>query len=303
MINKLIAKLLPYLPKRLIWIFSKRYIAGENIEAALRVSGELNNAGIMVTVDLLGENITKLSEAESYKQQYISLIKRYTTEGINGNFSVKPSMFGLLLDPEVCYENLREIVKTADLCNSFIRIDMEDSSCTSNEIILFRRLKNEFPNRVGLVLQAYLHRTLKDLSDLMDLHLNGSPLNIRLCKGIYIENEDISYKDSQQIRDHYVEDLKFMFQNEVYVGIATHDSYLINKAYELIDQYGVPKTNYEFQMLYGVTPKLSRSIVEKGHRMRVYIPFGNEWFNYSIRRLKENPNMVGHIIKALFIQK
>lgn len=303
MINKLIAKLLPHFPKRLIWIFSKRYIAGENIEAALRVSREVNNAGIMVTVDLLGENITKLSEAENYKQQYISLINRFTNEGINGNFSVKPSMFGLLLDTEVCYENLREIVKTADLCNSFIRIDMEDSSCTSNEIILFKRLKNEFPSRVGLVLQAYLRRTLKDLKDLMDLHNDSSPLNIRLCKGIYIENEDISFKDAQEIRNHFVEDLNFMLQNGVYAGIATHDSYLINKAYELIDHYGVPKTKYEFQMLYGVTTKLGRSIVDKGHRMRVYIPFGNEWFNYSIRRLKENPNMVSHIIKALFIRR
>ena len=136
MINKLIAKLLPYFPKRLIWVISKRYIAGGDIEAALCASRVMNKAGIMVTVDLLGENTINLTKAENYKQEYISLIKRFTTEGINGNFSVKPSMFGLLLDPETCYHNLREIVKTADLCNSFIRIDMEDSTCTSNEIIL-----------------------------------------------------------------------------------------------------------------------------------------------------------------------
>jgi len=303
MINKLIAKLLPYFSKQLIWVISKRYIAGEKIEDALRVSRELNNTGIMVTVDLLGENITNLTEAEVYKQQYIILIKRFTSEKISGNFSVKPSMFGLTLDLETCYQNLRDIVKTADLCDSFIRIDMEDSSCTSNEIIIFRRLKNEFPRRVGLVLQAYLHRTFKDIGDLMDLNQDGSPLNIRLCKGIYIESEAISFKDIQAIRDHYVEDLDFMLQNGIYVGIATHDKYLIEKAYKLIDQYQVPKNMFEFQMLFGVTPKLGRSIVEKGHRMRIYVPFGIQWFNYSIRRLNENPNMVTHIIKALFIRK
>lgn len=303
MINKIIAKLLPYFPKELIWVFSKRYIAGENIEDSLRISWEINNTGIMVTVDLLGENITNLAEAENYKLQYITLIKRYTSEKINGNFSVKPSMFGLLLDLEVCYQNLREIVKTADFCNSFIRIDMEDSSCTSNEITIFRKLKSEFPGRVGLVLQAYLHRTSDDLKGLMDLHQDDFLLNIRLCKGIYIENETISFKDSQQIRDHFVEDLSFMLLNGIYAGIATHDKYLIDRAYELIDQYNVPKDKYEFQMLYGVTPKLGQSIVENGHRMRIYVPFGIDWFNYSIRRLNENPNMVSHIIKALFIRK
>jgi proline dehydrogenase len=303
MINKLIARILPYFPKKLIWIVSKRYIAGEQIEDALRVSREMNKNGMLVTIDLLGENITSLSEAENYKLQYINLINRFSSEKINGNFSVKPSMFGLLLDLEVCYFNLREIVKTAEVCNTFIRIDMEDSSCTSNEIILFRRLKDEFPGRVGIVLQAYLRRTSNDIVELLDLHKEDSPLNIRLCKGIYVENEAISFKSFQQVRDHFTEDLEILFRNKVYVGIATHDKYLVDKAYELIDQYAVPSANYEFQMLYGVTPKLGRSIVEKGHRMRVYVPFGEEWSNYSLRRLKENPKMVSQIIKALFFKK
>lgn len=303
MINKFIASLLPYFPKQLVWIISKKYIAGENIEDALRISREINNSRMMVTVDLLGENITHLSEAENYKQQYITLIKRFILEKINGNFSVKPTMFGLLLDLETCYQNLREIVKTAEAGNSFVRIDMEDSSCTSNEIAIFRRLKSEFPNRVGLVLQAYLRRTFDDIKSLLDIHQNDSPLNIRLCKGIYIENETISFKNFQEIRDHYVEDLGFMLKNGIYVGIATHDKYLIDHAFKLIGQYEVSKANYEFQMLYGVTPKLGQSIVVKGHRMRIYVPFGIQWFNYSIRRLKENPNMVSHIIKAIFIRQ
>jgi proline dehydrogenase len=303
MINRLIAKLLPYVPKQLIWIISRRYIAGEHIEDALRVARAINNDGMMVTVDLLGENITSLSEAENYKLGYINLIKRFTSETINSNFSVKPSMFGLLLDFEVCYQNLRDILKTAELCNSFVRIDMEDSSCTSNEILLFRRLKNEFPRRVGIVLQAYLRRTSKDIGELLELHKEDSPLNIRLCKGIYIENEDISFKDHQIIRDHFIEDLSILLRNGVYVGIATHDKYLIDKAFELIYQYVIPITNYEFQMLYGVTPKLGLSVREKGHRMRMYVPYGKDWFNYSMRRLNENPRMVSHIIKALFFRK
>jgi proline dehydrogenase len=303
MINKLIAKVLPYFPKRLIWVISKRYIAGVDIKDALRLSQEMNDSGMMVTVDLLGEDIANLSEAEHYKEQYIELIKRFTLDKINGNFSVKPSMFGLQLDLEACYQNLYEIVKTADYCNSFVRIDMEDSNCTSNEIIIFRRLKNAFPGRVGLVLQAYMRRTQSDLEELLDLHNEGSPLNIRLCKGIYVENEVICFKNFREIRDHFIEDLRFMFQNGVFIGIATHDKYLIDKAYELIEYYKVPKEKYEFQMLYGVTPNLGRSIVERGHRMRVYLPFGREWFKYSIRRLNENPKMVSHIVKAIFLRK
>lgn len=303
MINKLIAKVLPYFPKRLIWVISKRYIAGVDIKDALRLSQEMNDSGMMVTVDLLGEDIANLSEAEHYKEQYIELIKRFTLDKINGNFSVKPSMFGLQLDLEACYQNLYEIVKTADYCNSFVRIDMEDSNCTSNEIIIFRRLKNAFPGRVGLVLQAYMRRTQSDLEELLDLHNEGSPLNIRLCKGINVENEVICFKNFREIRDHFIEDLRFMFQNGVFIGIATHDKYLIDKAYELIEYYKVPKEKYEFQMLYGVTPNLGRSIVERGHRMRVYLPFGREWFKYSIRRLNENPKMVSHIVKAIFLRK
>jgi proline dehydrogenase len=303
MINKLIAKMLPWFPEKIIWIFSKRYIAGEYISDALAESRKLNQRGVLVSVDLLGEYIKNFKEADYYKEQYINLIKRFTEEKIRGNFSVKPSMFGLLLDREACYRNLRDIVEVAETCNSFIRIDMEDSECTSHEIEIFRRLKSEFPNRVGLVLQAYLHRTLNDIENLLDLHNSDTPLNFRLCKGIYIEEANIAYKGYQEIRDHYVEDLRFMFQNGIYVGIATHDEYLIEKAYELIGQLKVPKDKYEFQMLFGVAPQLSRSISDSGHQMRIYVPYGKQWFGYSTRRLKENPEMVRHIIKALFVRR
>ena len=295
--------MLPYFPERVVWVFSKRYISGQDITDALAESRKLNQSGILVTVDLLGEYVNNLSEADHYKMQYIDLVNRFTVEKIEGNFSVKPSMFGLLLDKEACYLNIRAIVEAADKCNSYIKIDMEDSECTSDEFDIFRRLKSEFPNRVGIVVQAYMRRTLDDIKNLQDMHSPEAPLNFRLCKGIYIEDESIAYKGYQEIRDHYIEDLRYMLMNGIYACIATHDKYIIDKAYEIIEELKVSSDRYEFQMLYGVAPKLRKSIVDRGHKMRVYVPFGKQWFNYSTRRLKENPNMVWHILKAMIVRQ
>jgi len=302
MFNKFIAAILPYFPKKLIWIFSRSYISGESIDDAMRVSKDLNSKNIKVTIDVLGEFIKNLNEAETNKQEYLNLIDVANKNGIDGNFSVKPTSFGLLIDRDTCYRHLKEIVEKAASYNAFVRIDMEDSPCTTYEIDLFRRLKTEFPANTGLVLQAYLKRTLDDLKGLVDLNTETAPLSIRLCKGIYIEPETISFKDHDEINRHYLEDLEFIFQNKIHVGIATHDKFLIENAYKLISKYEVPKHLYEFQMLYGVTPNLRQSIVDKGHTMRVYVPFGEEWFGYSTRRLKENPKMASHIIKAIFVK-
>ncbi|MFO7613948.1 MAG: proline dehydrogenase family protein [Bacteroidales bacterium] len=300
MFNKMIAAILPYMPKSFVWIFSRRYIAGKKIEDAIRASRELNEEGIMVTVDLLGEFITRLDEAESNKNEYLEIIDTFIRENIDGNFSLKPTMFGLLIDKDICYRNIREIVAKAASYDNFIRIDMEDSQCVDLEIELYRKLKAEFPKHVGLVVQAYLKRTLKDLESLMDLHTPDNPLNYRLCKGIYVEPAEIAYKKYEEINQHFLEDLEYMFRQGMYPGIATHDKPLVEGAYRLIEKYHVPKDKYEFQMLYGVTPELRKSIVEKGHRMRVYVPFGEQWFAYSTRRLKENPRMAWLIIRALF---
>jgi proline dehydrogenase len=300
MFNKFIASILPYFPKKFIWIFSKSYISGETIEDAMRVSKEFNRNKIKVTLDVLGEFIKTLEEAEENKEEYLNLIDVTFRSGVDGNFSVKPTSFGLLIDREVCYRYIREIVAKAASYNSFIRIDMEDSPCTDMEIELFRRLKTEFPGNVGLVVQAYLKRTLNDIKGLSDLNSEKYPLNFRLCKGIYIEPEAIAYKDYEEVNQHFLEDLEYMFKNKIYAGIATHDKPLVDGAYKLIKKYNVQGNMYEFQMLYGVTPKLRESIVNEGHTMRVYVPFGVKWFGYSTRRLKENPKMASHIIKALF---
>jgi proline dehydrogenase len=300
MFNKIIAAILPYFPKKFIWIFSKSYISGETLDDAMRVSKELNIKSIKVTLDVLGEFIKTLDEAEANKKEYLNLVEVSYKNHINGNFSVKPTSFGLLIDKEICYNHIREIVAKASTYNGFIRIDMEDSPCTDDEIALFRRLKADFPANVGLVVQAYLRRTLKDVEQMIDLNSPEIPVNYRLCKGIYVEHESIAFKKYEEINQHYLEDLEFMFRNRIYVGIATHDKPLVEGAYNLIRKYNVPKNMYEFQMLYGVTPKLRESIVNEGHTMRVYVPFGKQWFGYSTRRLKENPKMASHIIKAVF---
>jgi len=300
MFNKLIVLILPYLPKSFIWLFSKRYIAGQTLEDAIEVCRTLNSQGIKTTIDILGEFIKNLSEAEENKKEYLHVIEVTQKNKIDGNYSLKPTMFGLLLDKEVCYRHIREIVVMASEYNSFVRIDMEDSACTDLEIELFRKLKIEFPKNVGLVLQAYLKRTLQDFNDLIDLNTPETPLNYRLCKGIYNEPKALAFKEPGVINSHYLEDLEFLLKNNTYVGIATHNGSLVKGAYKLIEKYNIPKSMHEFQMLLGVTPELRKSIIENGHIMRVYVPFGTKWFSYCTRRLKENPKMTGMIIKALF---
>jgi len=303
MLNQMITRMLPLLPKRLVWIFSKKYIAGETIEDAIRACRELNDQGILITLDLLGEFISRLDQAEENKRAYLAIIDRVEKEKIRGNYSLKPTSFGLLIDQDMCYSNIREIVAKAASYGNFVRIDMEDSPCTDMEIHLFRKLKKEFPHAVGLVIQAYLLRTLNDIRGLRDLNAKEAPLNFRLCKGIYVEPESIAFKKYQEVNNHYLEDLEYIIGEGMYPGIATHDKPLVEGAFRLIEKYKLPKTQYEFQMLYGVTPELRQSIVNKGHTMRVYVPFGKDWFGYSTRRLKENPKMASHIIKALFVRK
>lgn len=302
MLNKLIANILPHMPKKLVWVFSKRYIAGETIEEGLLASKLLNEKKIEVTIDLLGEFIKTIDEATENRNQYFEIIKRFTDEKITGNFSLKPTMFGLLIDKNICFKYLREIVALAAERNTFIRIDMEDSACVDLEIEIYNKLRAEFPKNVGLVIQAYLRRTMSDLEKFKITNAGGYPLNFRLCKGIYVEPEKIAYKGYQEVRDNYLKDLEYMLKNNMYAAIATHDKYLVEQALKLIEKYNIPKSRYEFQMLFGVTPELRHSIVENGHKMRVYVPFGKQWFNYSTRRLKENPKMASEIIKALFVR-
>lgn len=302
MFNKWIVALLKYMPNDLVWVFSKRYIAGKELKDAINVTQKLNNHGAKATMDLLGEFQTRSEKVQYYKDEYIRLIHTSVEKGLDNSFSVKPTMFGLLLNEEMCYANVREIVAKAALHDRCVRIDMEDTQCTDMELSMYKRLLEEFPGHVGIVLQAYLKRTLNDLKDLVAFDKGRGLINVRLCKGIYNEPAELSFQDKDEINKHYLIDLDYMLNNNIYAAIATHDRKLIAGAYEMIKKYHVDPSKFEFQMLYGVTPELRRSIVEKGFQMRVYVPYGKDWYNYSTRRLKENPRMVSHIIKALFFR-
>jgi proline dehydrogenase len=302
MINRLIVGLLQYMPKNLVWIFSKRYIAGEKLADAVKVTRKFNAIGIKATMDLLGEFLTRAEKVEYYKTEYIKLIEESVKQGLDNSFSVKPTMFGLLLDPGMCYENIREIVAKATSHGRFVRIDMEDAQCTSMEIDLYKKLLIEFPDSVGLVFQAYLKRTLDDLKDLFEFDKGKGKINIRICKGIYNEPAELAFKNKDEINRNYLIDLEYMLSHNIYAAIATHDKKLINGAYEFIARDHISRDRFEFQMLYGVTPELRKSIVDKGFTMRVYVPYGKDWYNYSTRRLRENPMMIPHIIKALFVR-
>lgn len=300
MFNKMIAGVLPYMPKSLVWLFSKQYIAGQNLEEAIQNCLDLNKQGMLTTIDVLGEFITTLDEADANKKEYLQVIERAEQAGVKGNYSLKPTFFGLLLDKEKAYQHIREVVARAAEYNNFVRIDMEDSPCTDDTIDIYKRIREEFPANVGVVLQAYLKRTADDINTLAQISTAENPVNFRLCKGIYVEPAEIAYRDKQEVRKKFLEDLHLMLQHKLYPAIATHDKVLIDGAYELIKRHGVSKEQYEFQMLYGVTPALRQSIVNDGHTMRIYVPFGKHWFGYSTRRLKENPAMAGVIVKALF---
>ncbi len=216
------------------------------------------------------------------------------TNKLMANLSIKPTQMGLAIDKELAYQQILDLINRANDINNFVRIDMEDSPYTDLTIDVYKRIYEEFRN-VGVVLQAYLKRTSNDT-----ILLNKLGTNFRLCKGIYIEPATIAYKDKQAIRDNFMKCLELMLKNGNYVGIATHDKYLIDKSYEMINDMKIPKDKFEFQMLLGVRDDLRDKINKDGYKIRIYVPFGEDWYKYSIRRLQENPQLAGHIVKEFF---
>jgi len=293
-INRAIVALLPVLPKSTIRIFAQRYIAGETLGDAISVVRSLNQQGLCATLDVLGENVSTKEEAIVARETYKHLLRTIPREKLDSTISVKLTQLGLKLDREFCYQNMRELVQTAAEYSNFVRIDMEDSSCTSDTLDIFAQLRREFPN-VGVAIQSYLKRSLEDVRQLTSLQAN-----IRVCKGIYNEPPEIAYKDRQVIRDNFVRLVSFLLESNCYVGIATHDRYVIERCLGIIDERKISGTAYEFQMLLGVGEELRQQLVRNGHKLRVYVPFGEEWYPYSMRRLKENPKLAGYIMKNLF---
>lgn len=284
---------LPLVPKPVVRKFAGRYIAGDKLSDAVELTKSLNDKGIMSTIDVLGESIQSKQDATDAKNECLNVLDAIDKHKLNANHSLKPTSLGLGIDYEFCLQNLTEIIKKAYELGQFVRIDMEDSPYTTKTIDLYKELYKNYQN-CGVVIQSYMRRSMDDVTELVK-----TGTNFRLCKGIYIEPKAIAYKGKQEIRDNFMKLLKVMFENNCYVGIATHDSFLIEGALKMIDEFGKKKSEYEFQMLLGVRERLRDKIAADGHRMRIYVPFGTHWYNYSIRRFKENPYMAVYAIKAL----
>ena len=271
-----------------------RYVAGENCDTALDVIARLNQKGFCATVDILGEHVTGKEEARKVTLKYCGLYESIQNKNLNSNVSIKPSHIGLDQGEDVFRDNLFRLVKKAEATNNFLRIDMESSKVTDVTLKLYREALNKYA-RVGTVFQAYLYRTEDDIRKLA-----GPQFNLRLCKGIYKENPKIAIQDRKAINSNYVRVLKTIFEGEGYVGIATHDLDLIKSCIELINEMNVPRDRFEFQVLYGVPMSgWLDKLLEMNYKVRVYVPFGPEWYAYSVRRLQENPNIVGYILQNL----
>ena len=294
-LNKLIVSTLPAVPKSIVRKFASRYIAGEDLSDAVRVVKELNSQGIMATLDVLGEDITRKEEAVAARDKILEVFRAIEENTLDSNVSIKLTQLGLKLDRNFCLENVRQIVTTAKAQKNFVRIDMEDSSATDDTIWVYREIRKQFDNS-GIALQAYLRRTETDAMTLIDDRLT----NFRFCKGIYIEPEEIAFKTHDAVNRNYIRVLGRMLERKAYVGIATHDDALVAAAYKMIQEYHLAGSEYEFQMLLGVRPDLRDKIVRDKHRLRIYVPFGKQWYQYSIRRFKENPQVAGYVVKALF---
>ena len=291
LLDRTIVRLLPAVPKPVVQLFSSRYIAGPTLEDAVSTVRRLNNEGKLATIDVLGEEITSEDEARGIAQAYRDVFAAIEREKLDSNVSVKLTALGLDLSYELCRDNMESVLREAAKNGNFVRIDMEDSSTTSETLRLYRELRGLGFDNVGVVLQAYLRRTLDDIASLADL----TP-NVRLCKGIYVEPPAIAYTDYDAVRASYVRALDALFECGAYVGIATHDEWLIGQALSRVAS--MQPSDYEFQMLLGVREQRASQLVAAGHRLRVYVPFGGHWYQYSLRRLQENPAMAGTIARA-----
>ena len=290
--NNLIVRVVQLMPKPVVGFFSKKYIAGETLQDAVDFVKKLNAKGIYATMDVLGESVANKSESIKCKNEALEVLEAIEKNKLMANLSIKPTQMGLAIDEQFAYEQILELVKKAAEYKNFVRIDMEDSPFTDKTLNLYKRIYADYKN-VGVVIQAYMKRSIDDV-----IALNKIGTNYRLCKGIYVEPAAIAYKGKQEVRDNYLKLLDQMFKDGNYVGIATHDKPLIDAAYARIKEQNIAKDKFEFQMLLGVREDLRDKINADGYKIRIYVPFGKDWYAYSVRRLKENPSVAGTIAKS-----
>jgi proline dehydrogenase len=290
LLDRAIVRVLPAVPRPVVKRLSQRYIAGPTLGDAVDVVRALNEEGKMATIDVLGEEISRRKEASALLAEYEGVFETIEREGLDSNISVKLTGLGLNLDHDFCKENASELVREAAARRNFVRIDMEDSSTTTRTLELYRELRQEGLDNVGVVLQAYMKRTLADVAALADLRPN-----VRVCKGIYVEPPEIAFQEFETVRLNFTEALAALMDAAAYVAVATHDDWLMSEALALIEERSLEPHEYEFQMLLGVRPELGDELVREGHRLRIYVPYGRRWYEYSLRRLQENPKIAGYV--------
>jgi proline dehydrogenase len=290
LVQRAIVAALPVVPRRIVRRLSSRYIAGPSLDDAIRVVARLNAEGKLATIDVLGEEISSPQEARAIVDAYHEVLARVQAEQLDANVSVKLSGFGLGLGEEICRRNLEAVVQDARERSTYVRIDMEDSATTDVTLRLYRELRAAGHENLGVVLQSRLRRSFADVAGLDD---------VRLCKGIYVEPELIAFQGYDEVRASYVRCLEALLAAGAYVGIATHDEFLLGEALRLVREHGLSRDQYEFQMLLGVRPERGDQLVREGHRLRVYVPFGAHWYEYSLRRLQENPQIAGYVAADL----
>lgn len=291
--DSLVVASLPFAPKVIVGRFARRYVAGETLEDALRVIRELASEGAQATLDVLGESVSSAEQTRKTRDEYIRALESLAASGLPANISVKPTAIGLSIDPGLARENSAAICRKAADAGIFVRFDMEDSPYTESTLQLVLDMKKEFSG-VGVVLQAYLRRSLSDLDRLI-----AARVNVRICKGIYVEPRRIAYKDRLTVIENFAALVAKHLTAGCYAAIATHDEACVQRALATIDRLGKSPADYEFQMLLGVDPLLRRILIEAGHRLRVYVPYGRDWYAYSTRRLKENPSIARYVLRSL----
>ena len=294
LLDAIIRRGLPLVPRFVVRRVARPYVAGERLEQAVEVVRGLNREGALATIDYLGEAATEQARVEAAVEEYLRLLDAIQAEGLRSNISLKPTMMGLGLDDDLFLRSVTRIAGRARELDNFVRLDMEDHTMVDRTLALYRRLQGSVGN-LGVVLQSMLRRTMGDVEA-----LGGGGLNVRLVKGIYREPRAVAWRDPHTIRESFTHLLERLFSAGAYVGIATHDEHLVWAAQALIQRLGLERDRYEFQMLLGVEPELRRILLGEGHRLRVYVPYGQDWYAYSARRLRENPSVAWHVLRALF---
>lgn len=316
MISRLIVAMTLRMPRWFVRWVSRRYVAGSILQDAVGVMKRLESEGACFTIDVLGEEISSMSEAQFFLDEYVRVMNAIVENNFDANLSIKPTAFGLLIDKEKGMENIESLVKQAAAHDMFVRLDMEDHRVTTETIQVVVDLHQKGLTNVGTVLQGRLHRTPDDIENVAS-SLGGNA-DYRICKGIYLEPENIAYTSRSDIREKTNDAIRMALEQGAYVGVASHDKPVIDYTLNVLNEFNMgpskddPRENagsprkgkgpgYEFQMLLGVRGPMRRELMKAGHRTRVYIPYGEKWYEYSIRRLQENPTIGLQIAKAFLM--